>query len=79
MASLDLGAVDAFPFVEPPGSRAIADGYQSLQELGAVDDSRRLTALGRELARLPLDPRLGRMLASIEEKFGGAATAAEPA
>jgi len=62
MASLDLGAVDAFPFVEAPGSRAIADGYQSLQELGAVDDSRRLTALGRELARLPLDPRLGRMI-----------------
>ena len=44
MASLDLGAVDAFPFVEPPAPRAIADGYQLLQELGAVDAQRRADA-----------------------------------
>src|SRR5206468_9282918 len=42
--------------------RAIADGYQLLQELGAVDGSRTLTPLGRELARLPLDPKIGRMI-----------------
>jgi ATP-dependent helicase HrpA len=62
MAALDLGPVNAFPFVEAPGPRAIADGYQLLQELGAVDGPRRLTPLGRELARLPVDPRIGRMI-----------------
>jgi ATP-dependent helicase HrpA len=67
MASLGLGAVDAFPFVEPPSPRAIADGYQLLRELGAVDDARRLTTLGRELARLPVDPRLGRMILAARE------------
>ncbi len=61
-AALDLGAVEDFPFVEAPTSRAITDGYQLLQELGAVDDARALTPLGRELARLPLDPRIGRIL-----------------
>jgi len=58
MKSLRLGDVEQFPFIEPPLGRAIADGYQLLQELGAVDDARELTALGRELARLPLDPRV---------------------
>ena len=67
MASLDLGAVDAFPFLEPPGPRAIADGYQLLQELGAVDDERRLTPLGRELALLPLDPRIGRIVLAARD------------
>ncbi len=67
MAALDLGAVDAFPFVEPPSPRAIADGYQLLQELGAVDGQRRLTPLGRELARLPVDPRIGRMILAAKD------------
>ena len=67
MASLDLGHVDAFPFLEPPGPRAIADGYQLLQELGAVDGERRLTPLGRELARLPLDPRIGRIVLAARD------------
>ena len=67
MASLDLGAVDAFPFLEPPGPRAIADGYQLLQELGAVDDDRLLTPLGRELALLPLDPRIGRIVLAARD------------
>jgi len=67
MASLDLGSVDAFPFLEPPGPRAIADGYQLLQELGAVADDRRLTPLGRELARLPLDPRIGRIVLAARD------------
>jgi ATP-dependent helicase HrpA len=67
MASLDLGAVDAFPFLEPPTPRAIADGYQLLQELGAVDVERKLTPLGRELARLPLDPRIGRIVLAARD------------
>src|SRR5262249_55449431 len=62
MAALDLGAVDQFPFLEAPSPRAIADGYQLLQELGAVDAQRRLAPLGRELAKLPVDPRIGRMI-----------------
>ncbi|MET0683145.1 MAG: ATP-dependent RNA helicase HrpA, partial [Casimicrobiaceae bacterium] len=67
MGALSLGEVEAFPFVEPPGPRAIADGFQLLQELGAVDAERRLTPLGRELARLPLDPRVGRMVLAARE------------
>jgi ATP-dependent helicase HrpA len=62
MAALDLTAVDAFPFLERPSPRAIADGYQLLEELGAVDAKRALTPLGRALAALPVDPRIGRML-----------------
>lgn len=62
MKSLRLGDVEDFPFIEPPPGRAIADGYQLLQELGAVDDTRELTALGKQLAKLPLDPRVGRMI-----------------
>ena len=62
MKSLRLTDVESFPFIEAPQGRAIADGYQLLQELGAVDDANQLTALGRQLARLPLDPRIGRMI-----------------
>ena len=60
--SLNLGKVEDFPFLDAPNSRAIADGYALLAELGAVDEDNALTDLGRELARLPLDPRVGRML-----------------
>ncbi len=62
MKSLRLGVVEDFPFIESPSGRAIADGYQLLNELGAVDDANELTPLGQELARLPLDPRVGRMI-----------------
>ena len=62
MKSLRLGAVEDFPFLERPSGRAIADGYQLLTELGAVDEANELTPLGQELARLPLDPRVGRMI-----------------
>ena len=62
MSALNLGEVEQFPFIEPPGSRSITDGYQLLAELGAIDDSRQLTPLGRELARLPLDPKIARLL-----------------
>ncbi|MBC7918699.1 MAG: ATP-dependent RNA helicase HrpA [Rhodoferax sp.] len=62
MKSLHLGIVEDFPFLERPSGRAIADGYQLLNELGAVDDANELTPLGAELSKLPLDPRVGRML-----------------
>ena len=62
MKSLRLGVVEDFPFIERPSGRAIADGYQLLNELGAVDEANELTPLGVELARLPLDPRVGRMI-----------------
>ncbi len=62
MSALGLGEVEEFPFIEPPGSRAIADGYQLLQELNAIDDMRQLTPLGHELAKLPLDPKVARLL-----------------
>ncbi len=62
MKSLHLGVVEDFPFIERPSARAIADGYQLLTELGAVDDANDLTTIGQELSRLPLDPRVGRMI-----------------
>ena len=68
MKSLGLGLVEDFPFLEPPPKKAIADGYALLGELGAVDDQNELTATGRELARLPLDPRIGRMIVEARER-----------
>ncbi|SDC01501.1 ATP-dependent RNA helicase HrpA [Paraburkholderia lycopersici] len=68
MKSLHLTAIETFPFIEPPPGRAIADGYQLLNELGAVDDDNALTPLGRELARLPLDPRVGRMILGARDE-----------
>ncbi|MEO8312671.1 MAG: ATP-dependent RNA helicase HrpA, partial [Caldimonas sp.] len=62
MQSLNLGSVEDFPFLEAPPMRAIADGYLLLNELGATDGQNALTTIGRELARLPLDPRIGRMI-----------------
>jgi ATP-dependent helicase HrpA len=62
MSSLDLGDVAKFPFIEPPTPRMIADGYQLLSELNAIDEEQNLTSLGRELARLPLDPKISRLL-----------------
>ncbi len=62
MAALRLGDVEHFPFIEPPSSRLVTDGYMLLQELGAVDVNRAITELGVQLARIPLDPRIGRMI-----------------
>ncbi len=70
MKSLHLGGVETFPFIEAPTGRAISDGYQLLNELGAVDDANELTPTGAELAKLPLDPRVGRMI--IEGRQRGA-------
>ncbi|RDU97939.1 ATP-dependent RNA helicase HrpA [Trinickia dinghuensis] len=68
MKSLHLTEIESFPFIEPPPGRAVADGYQLLAELGAVDDDNALTPLGRELARLPLDPRVGRMILAARDQ-----------
>ncbi len=62
MKSLELGDVEDFPFLDPPASRAITEGYRVLEELGAIDDRRELTLLGKQLARFPVDPRIGRMI-----------------
>ncbi len=62
MKSLRIGEVESFPFLEPPGARMIADGYQLLAELGAVDDANQLTPVGWQLAKFPIDPRIARMV-----------------
>ena len=68
MLELKLGDVAAFPFVDPPDPRLIRDGYKVLQELGAVDGKGKLSTVGRRMARLPVDPRLARMvLAALEQ------------
>ncbi|MHB1677524.1 MAG: ATP-dependent RNA helicase HrpA [Sulfuriferula sp.] len=68
MLSLHLGQPADFPFLDAPTPRAIADGYQLLEELNAVDSTRRLTATGRQLARLPLDPKIGRVLLAAHQQ-----------
>ena len=72
MASLRLGRVDDFPFIDPPESRAISDGIALLTELDALDPDRPytrrwLTPIGRQLAKLPVDPRYGRMLIEADD------------
>ncbi|KFN51417.1 ATP-dependent RNA helicase HrpA [Arenimonas composti] len=62
MLVLGLGRIEDFPFIDPPDPRAIADGWQTLAELGAIDERRQLTAIGRQMAELPVDPKLARML-----------------
>ncbi|HWK69730.1 MAG TPA: ATP-dependent RNA helicase HrpA [Burkholderiaceae bacterium] len=68
MKALRLDDIESFPFVDPPPGRAIADGYHLLQELGAIDEGNRLTESGRELARLPVDPRLARMILAARDQ-----------
>src|SRR5260221_4790856 len=68
MKSLALGTVEEFPFIDPPASKAIQDGYALLAELGAVDDANELTETGRQLAKLPVDPRIGRMVLAAKSE-----------
>ncbi|MBV6307096.1 ATP-dependent RNA helicase HrpA [Candidimonas humi] len=68
MKALRLDDIESFPFVDAPTGRAIADGYQVLQELGALDETNRLTEVGRELARLPVDPRVARMVLAARDQ-----------
>ncbi|WP_253354206.1 ATP-dependent RNA helicase HrpA [Neisseria perflava] len=67
MAALRLGDVAAFPFLEAPDQRYINDGFQVLQELGAVDDKNELTKLGEQMSRLPIDPKISRMLLAAKK------------
>lgn len=60
--SLNLGSLDEFPFIDPPRPDTVRQGYLTLRELGAVDEFDRLTEIGRKLGRLPVDPRVGRMI-----------------
>src|SRR5581483_1333808 len=71
MAALELGEVAGFPFLDPPDARNVVDGVRLLEELGALAPGRgrgqrRLTGAGRKLARLPADPRLGRMILAAD-------------
>ena len=73
MTALRLGDVSEFPFIEPPDRRAVRNGYALLDELGALHPEqpgrqRRLTRIGRQLARLPIDPRLGRMVLESDRR-----------
>jgi ATP-dependent helicase HrpA len=67
MLDLGLGDVEAFPFIDPPDPRAVNDGWRRLAEIGAVDDARRLTPMGKQLARVPVDAQLARMLVEAQE------------
>jgi len=67
MKSLRLGRIEDFPFLDPPDYRQIRDGYQTLHELGAIDEQNELTDLGRLLARLPIDPRVARMVIAARD------------
>lgn len=66
--SLKIGDVEDFPFLDAPGSRMIADGYQLLAELGAVDERNQITRLGWQLARFPIDPRIARMILAAQQQ-----------
>ena len=67
LKAMGVEDVGYFPFAEPPDGRLIKDGYTLLQEIGALDDTRQLTTVGQRLARLPIDPRLGRVLLCAAE------------
>jgi len=68
MLQLGLGRIEDFPFLEVPEERAIADGWQQLSELGAVDENRGLTPVGKQMARLPVDVKLARMLVAAQQQ-----------
>ena len=67
MTVLGLGDIETFPFIDPPDRRLIRDGYKLLYELGAVDEQQKLTSMGRNIARLSVDPRLARMVLAASE------------
>ena len=68
MLQLRLGDINNFPFIDPPDSRMVRDGYKLLEELGAVTSAGKLTTIGKRMARLPIDPRLGRMILAAEQQ-----------
>ncbi len=68
MKSLGLPAIEDFPFLDPPAPKAVSEGYRTLREVGALNEEKNLTEAGRQMARLPVDPRLGRMLLESREE-----------
>ncbi len=68
MKTLRLGELDDFPLLDPPKPDAVRDGYRTLFELGAIDQQQELTEIGRRLSRLPVDPRIGRMILAGSEE-----------
>ena len=68
MLQLRLGDINNFPFIDPPDTRMVRDGYKLLEELGAVTSAGKLTTIGKRMARLPIDPRLGRMILAAEQQ-----------
>jgi len=68
MIAHNLGDIENFPFLEPPSRSSVSEGYQLLRELGAIDSEKRLTALGRKMARLPIDPHIARMVIAAKEE-----------
>lgn len=68
MKTLRLGELDDFPLLDPPKPEAIRDGYRTLEELGAIDEHGNLTDIGKELGRLPVDPRIGRMIVAARDE-----------
>ena len=66
--ALNLGQIEEFPFIDPPRADSIRDGYKTLFEISAIDERRKLTKLGRRLARLPVDPRIGRMIFAADRE-----------
>ncbi len=68
MADLNLGRPEAFPFLDRPESRQWRDGFETLRELGGIEEEGRLTAMGKAMARLPVDPRIGRMIIAANEE-----------
>ena len=68
MENMQLGHVEDFPFIEPPDGRLVRDGYKLLFELGALDDKQQISKLGKQLSRLPIEPRIGRMLLEADKE-----------
>ena len=68
MLALKLGDIEDFPFIDPPSPKMINDGFNLLIELGAVDSKRQLTEVGRQLAKLPIDPRIARMILAGQQE-----------
>jgi ATP-dependent helicase HrpA len=67
MKSLRLGRLEDFPLLDPPRDESIREGLRTLTELGAIDDRHELTAIGRKLGRMPVDPRVGRIILAADE------------
>ena len=67
MAQLNLGEVKHFPFIEPPADKSVNDGFRQLYELGALDEKRRLTLEGRQIAKLPVDPSIAKMVIQAQK------------